>query len=86
MPTLPRWLKQTTRANALASILQELEHLEDAHLFRQTRCVADVQTDDPVAGLDRADTVTRARKAGMGACCGGILGLEENDGKVLDLA
>lgn len=35
---------------------------------------------------DRADTVTRARRAGMGACCGGILGLEESDGEVLDLA
>jgi 7-keto-8-aminopelargonate synthetase-like enzyme len=45
---------QTTRANALSSILAELGHLEDAHLFRQTRCVADLQTDHPVAGLDRA--------------------------------
>lgn len=35
---------------------------------------------------DRADTVTRARGAGMGACCGGILGLESTDADVLDLA
>jgi biotin synthase len=35
---------------------------------------------------DRADTVTRARSAGMGACCGGILGLEHTDADILDLA
>ena len=35
---------------------------------------------------DRVETVKRARAAGMGACCGGILGLEHERGDVLDLA
>jgi biotin synthase len=35
---------------------------------------------------DRAETVKRAKSAGMGACCGGILGLERTDADVLDLA
>jgi len=35
---------------------------------------------------DRVDTVRRARTAGMGACCGGIVGLEKDDGDLLDMA
>ena len=35
---------------------------------------------------DRVETVKTARAAGMEACCGGILGLEHDDGDVLDLA
>lgn len=35
---------------------------------------------------DRVGTVQRARRAGMGACCGGILGLESTDADVLDMA
>jgi biotin synthase len=35
---------------------------------------------------DRVDTVKRARAAGMEACCGGILGLENDEADVLDLA
>jgi biotin synthase len=35
---------------------------------------------------DRVATVKMARAAGMEACCGGILGLENDDGDVLDLA
>lgn len=35
---------------------------------------------------DRVETVKMARAAGMQACCGGILGLENDDADVLDLA
>ncbi len=35
---------------------------------------------------DRIETVKRARAAGMGSCCGGILGLEDDAGDVLDMA
>ena len=35
---------------------------------------------------DRVETVKMARAAGMEACCGGILGLENDDGDVLDMA
>lgn len=35
---------------------------------------------------DRVDTVTRAKAAGMEACCGGIVGMEEDAGDRVDLA
>jgi biotin synthase len=35
---------------------------------------------------DRVQTVENVRKAGLSTCCGGILGMGENDDDVLDLA